>query len=285
MLAAMGRLLASVRRARTPRSARASESGQAVVEAAIILPAMIFLLLCALQVTLMQQARIMVEYAAFNAARVGVVRNMDNGGTGNGAGTSGPMRDAAVLSILPTFGRTDSVPNILVAKAKFEVRDLALKALGLPQIKVAVLNPHKADFGTFGKHLNGQEIDFDDARPAAAPATLLSVQVRYLFELKVPFANKMIQTIWFASQLGVLNTWSGFDLTRPQVGAENSGIDAVSTTGTAALGRGTIQDGIPGGLSVSALAGLAKTNRFYLPVHAWYSMRMQSNPYLKWAAP
>jgi hypothetical protein len=95
----------------------------------------------------------------------------------------------------------------------------------------------------------------------------------------------MIQTIWFASQLGVLDTWRGFDMTRPQAFSENSGIDAVNATGLAAVGRGTIADGIPGGLSVSALAVLARTNRFYLPVHAWYSMRMQSNPYLKWAAP
>jgi TadE-like protein len=259
-----------------------AQSGQAVVEAAIILPAMVFLLLCALQLTQLQQARIMVEYAAFNAARAGIVHNLDNG-TSNGA-SDGPMRDAAVFSILPTFGLTTSVANIAKAKLAYEAQDAVMRGVGLPQVRVAVLNPHVADFARLGGHLNGQEIDFDDLRPQAAPATLLSIQVRYLYELKVPFANKMVQTIWLASQVGLLQLWRGWDLTSPRL-ATQAGPDAVGTTGLAALGKGSIADGIPGGLNVSALAALAKTNRFFLPVSAWYTMRMQSNPYRKWAAP
>src|SRR5438105_32717 len=75
------------------------ESGGAAVEAAIILPALLVLLLCAIQIAQLQQARVMAEYAAFNAARAGIVQNGNNGADG----TSGPMHDAAVLSILPTF--------------------------------------------------------------------------------------------------------------------------------------------------------------------------------------
>ena len=258
------------------------QAGQAVVEAALILPAMIFLILCALQLTQLQQARIMVEYAAFNAARAGIVHNMDNGKS-NGV-SDGPMRDSAVFSILPTFGLTTSVTNIAKAKLQYEVQDTVLRALGLPQVRVAVLNPHVRDFATWGGHLNGQEIDFDDMRPQAAPATLLSLQVRYLYEMKVPFANKMVQSIWLASQVGLLQTWYGWDLTSPRSGGQQGG-DAVGLTGNIALGRGSIADGIPGGLNVSAMAALAKKNRFFLPVNAWYTMRMQSNPYRKWAAP
>ena len=260
------------------------ESGQALVEAALILPAMIFLILCMFQLTLLQQARIMVEYAAFNAARAGVVHNANNGAKGPIGGVDGPMRDAAVWSILPSFGRTDSFTTLGAAKVKYEAHDLALRALGLPQIRVAVLNPHVADFNALGAHLNRQEIDFDDVRPQAQAATLLSLQVRYLFELKVPFANKMVQSIWLASQVGLLRLWQGSDLTSPRF-ASQTGQDAVALTGNAALGRGALADGIPGGLNISALAGLARQNRFYLPVNAWYTMRMQSNPYRNWAAP
>ncbi len=121
-------------------------------------------------------------------------------------------------------------------------------------------------------------------RPAAARATLLSLQVRYLYELKVPFANKVVQSIWFASQLGILATWAGYDMSGPRIG-NTQGADAINTTDNLALGRGAIPDGMPGGLSISALAGLARANKFYLPVNAWYTMRMQSNPYLQWAAP
>ena len=260
------------------------ESGQAVVEAALILPAMIFMLLCMFQVTLLQQARIMVEYAAFNAARAGIVHNANNGTKGPIGAADGPMRDAAVWSILPSFGRTDSFTTLAAAKVQFEAKDLALRAMGLPQIHVAVLNPHLADFNALGAHLNRQEIDFDDQRPQAQTATLLSLQVRYLFELKVPFANKMVQSIWLASQVGLLRLWQGSDLTSPRFASQTGG-DAVQITTGAALGRGALADGIPGGLNLSALAGLANQNRFYLPVNAWYTMRMQSNPYRNWAAP
>jgi len=263
------------------RAAR-GESGQAVVEAAIILPAMIFLILCILQLTLLQQARISVEYAAFNAARVGIVHNMNNGI--DGSDPSGMMRNAAVYSILPSYGRTDSMAAITATQAKYESDDTAMRARGLSIIKVGVLNPHKGDFATFGAHLNGKEIDFDDMRPAALSATLLSIQVRYLFELRVPFANKMIQAIWFASQVGLLNTWTGFDLSNPTIGSA-SGPSAVNTSITAGGGAGILQDGMPGGLNMAALSGLATGGRFYMPVDAWFTMRMQSNPYYQWAAP
>ena len=264
------------------------QSGQALVEAAFILPAMIFMLLCAIQVAQLQQARMMVEYAAFAAARVGIVHDMDNG-TRPG-GENGPMHDAAVLAVLPTIGRTDSFISIAKTLAKFKLVDEpVLAVLGLDPIRVAILNPHRADFAAFGRHLNQREIDFDDMRPAVAPTTLLSVQVRYLYQMNVPFANRMIQAIWFASKVGFfghtdLESWQGADLTGPKV-ASQRGPDAVEVAQVRALGAGRLQDGIPGGLNIPAMALLAQTNHYYLPVDAWYTMRMQSNPFLKWAAP
>jgi len=262
-----------------------AESGQALVEAAFMLPLMLLLILCILQLTLLQQARIMVEYAAFNAARTGIVHNMNNGLDGSdpepGVAT---MRNAAVYSILPAWGRTDSLPAITATLAAYEAANVPLRAAGVPQIKVSVLSPHKADFANFGQHLNQQELDFDDMRPAVTPSTLLSIQVRYLFELRVPFANKMIQAIWLASQLGVLGLWTGFNAATPTVGTA-SGPDAVNSAITAGAALGVIQDGMQGGLNVGAIATLAREGKFYMPVDAWYSMRMQSNPYLQWAAP
>jgi hypothetical protein len=94
----------------------------------------------------------------------------------------------------------------------------------------------------------------------------------------------MVQSIWFASQVGLLRLWQGVDMTGPRIGGQ-AGQDAVALTGNVALGRGTLADGTRSGLNVSAMAVLAKRNRFFLPVNAWYTMRMQSNPYRKWAAP
>jgi hypothetical protein len=251
-----------------------SEDGQAVVEAALVLPAMIFLLLLTIQLTQLQRARILADYAAFAAARTGIVYN----------GDPHKMTDAATLAILPSFGRTDGFLEIGKTLARFRVTEAFLDGLGLPQLRIYVRNPVQADFKEFGQHLDGQEIDFDDVRPGATEATLLSLQVRYLYELRVPFANKLIQTIWLAAHAGLLARWRGWDLTSPRVGTQN-GPDAVAGSRIAAAGT-SVADGTPEGIPIKALitAGNAP-GRFFLPVEAFYTMRMQSNPYLNWARP
>jgi hypothetical protein len=256
------------------------EQGQAVVEAAFILPAMVFLILLTIQLTQLQQARLMVEYAAFSAARTGIVHNGDNGRTN---GFDGPMHDAAALAILPTFGRTDDWGPLGATWVRFQAEDFALRQFGMSQVRVYVLSPVKGDFTALGQHLNGQEIDFDDVRPQAADANLLSIQVRYFYEMKVPFANKLIQTIWMASKSGLLQTWKGADWTSPRLGTQ-TGPDAVALSRAASVGA-NVADGTPEGISLGAMLAASATNRYYLPVEAWYTMRMQSNPYLRWAHP
>src|SRR5438309_2230534 len=114
---------------------RRGEEGQAIVEAAIVLPAIVFLLLLTIQLTQLQQARIMCEYAAFAAARTGIVQNGNNGGSN---GFDGPMHDAAVMAILPTFGRTDGWTHLLQTQVKFKAQDLLLRPFGLSQVRVFV---------------------------------------------------------------------------------------------------------------------------------------------------
>jgi hypothetical protein len=147
---------------------------------------------------------------------------------------------------------------------------------------VSVHSPAVSDFGAWGRHLNGQEIDFDDVRPGATDATLLSLQILYLYELKVPFANKLIQTLWMAAKAGVLEAWQGWDLTSPRFGGQ-AGPDAIRISRAVAASGTAAQ--APGGISVAALAAAGRAGRYYLPVEAFYTMRMQSNPYRKWARP
>ncbi|HEY6909844.1 MAG TPA: TadE/TadG family type IV pilus assembly protein [Myxococcales bacterium] len=248
-----------------------SEDGQAVVEAALVLPAMIFLLLLTIQLTQLQRARILADYAAFAAARTGIVFN----------GDPDKMKDAASLAILPGYGPTDNLTQVGTTLARFKVSEAALTPFGLEQLRIYVRNPVQADFRTFGAHLDAQEIDFDDVRPAAAEATLLSLQVRYLYELRVPFANRMIQAIWMAAHAGLLSMWRGSDWTGPKFGTA-TGPDAVTLSGPLAAGK-TVQDGTPEGIGLTGLYAAAAAGHFYLPVEAFYTMRMQSNPYLKWA--
>jgi hypothetical protein len=213
------------------------EDGQAMVEAALILPALVLVLLLTVQLTQLQRARLLADYAAFAAARTGIVLN----------GDPAKMREAAALAVLPGFGRTDGFEALARTLARFEADDAKLRPLGLDQLRIYVHSPVAADFRAFGQHLFGQEIDFDDVRPGAAEATLLSLQVRWLYELHVPFANQLIQTLWLA------------------------------------LRGPLLRDGTPEGVPATALAAAARAGRYYLPVEAFYTMRMQSNPFLKWA--
>ena len=208
------------------------ENGQAVVEAALVLPALVFLLLAAVQLTQLQQARLLADYAVFAAARAGVVMN----------GDPGKMREAAALAILPAFGATDSLGAIGKTLLRFKAEDAVLAPFGLQQLQIEVHSPAAAEFAKYGQHLNGKELDFDDVRPGATEATLLSLQLRYLYELKVPFANRVVQSLWIAHA-------GEEDVGHPRRGA----------------GRGGARRPV-----LPAGAGL---------LH----MRMQSNPYLKWA--
>src|SRR5512140_1047122 len=126
----------------TIKAVRKGEQGQAVVEAALILPAMISLLLLTIQLTQLQQARIMVEYAAFAAARAGIVMNGNNGSSN---GYDGPMHDAAVIAVLPTFGRTDSITALATTWARFKADETALKPFGIAPLRVYVHNPVAGD--------------------------------------------------------------------------------------------------------------------------------------------
>jgi len=87
---------------------RKAEAGQALVETAILMPVMIFVVLGALQVMLIEHGRVMTEYAAYNAARAGIVHN----------GNWNVMRNAALISALPLYQRTDDPAHFLVAWAK-----------------------------------------------------------------------------------------------------------------------------------------------------------------------
>jgi len=257
---------------------RRGESGQAIVEAALVLPAMIFLILCAIQLTQIQQARLLAEYAAFNAARAGIVHS----------GDPDPMQRAALLSILPSAGRTDSFEEVGKTFAVLAAKNALLDKFGVPLVRVFVHGPRKEDFAKYGAHLNGREIDFDDVRPGATEATLLEIQVRYLYEMRVPFANKIIQAIWMASHIGkgdlrALDAWTGWDLTSPKAFTP-TGEDAVALTQKLAVAS-KFADGTPEGVNLAALSLLGSQGRYYFPVEAFYTMRMQSNPFVKWAHP
>lgn len=91
------------------RSQEDAESGQAMVEAALTLPLMLFCVLGALQLFLLLQARLLAEYAVYRAVRAGSLNH----------GDCRAMTHAAVLSVLPAIDRTDGTDWLARA---FELR-------------------------------------------------------------------------------------------------------------------------------------------------------------------
>ena len=247
------------------------DDGQSVVEGAIVLPAMVFLVLTIMQLTMVQHARIMTAYAAYCAARAGIVFN----------GDKAAMEQAATLALLPTIGRTDKLDTLTTTALKTFTLEKAKRAVfGLPIARVRTLSPTSGVFGTLGKHLGGKEIDFDDVRSSAAQANILQVQVEYFYRMPIPFANQILQNIFFAQRLNMLQYWGGVNMVAPElsVGGMPVGVNAQVVTRFRYPSSG---DPDAWKLIAAAMVGPGAGGGYYFPLKATYSMRMQSNLYLK----
>ncbi len=300
------------------------QSGQAAVETALIMPMMVFFVLGLIQLTMMQQAKLMTEYAAYQAARAGVVWN----------GNNERMHDAAIVALLPTMGHTDTLAHLGETWVKHSIYDTALAQLSwgapVPQtingsnllgfIRVDTVNP--AYFTPIDSvwrlrdGVNWKELDFDgpDSYPEVPfleqkiakffnitppddedkvfrKSTVLQIRLRYWYELKIPFANSVIFLSWYAANADVA-LYGAID--RSSTNKQN----LLGPSGTAnLLGRGKGIKHEKGYASVYrpemlVLWGLANGSiplisnvvgkRYFIPLTATYSMRMQSNFHRKW---
>ena len=299
-----------------------------MVESAIVIPLMTFMILGVLQLAMVQHARIMTEYAAFNAARAGIVWNAD----------PWIMENAAIISLLPTSDKlmdesdlnnpvqmvkkivmrallyqinrklpqaVDMVQNgtdALISKlpgglqgGASSIRDQLLSsaagwadqalqsavksALGgsdLTMVKVQILSPTMGDFGTVYAAGTGAgsnfEIDFDTVRAGSAwrQSTRLSIEVRYLYMMRIPFANWIIHQAWRAHRAGVRLYGA--------VHAAHTDSAQSSIFSQKIGGRNQIISGMPTNLE-TVLGNLASAGVYLVPLRAQYTMRMQSNPY------
>ena len=288
------------------------------VEAAIVMPMMVFLTLGILQLTMVQHAKLMTEYAAYQAARAGIVWN----------GNPMRMHDAAVIALLPTFGRTDTLTRIGTTWERQQqvdeiLRQAAWNAADVPQpndlnganlfgmVRVDTLSPaYFSPIDSMWKlreQANWKELDFDgpetypevpaldaklpnffnlalpdDAQEAYRKSTRLTIRLRYWYEMRVPFANQVIFTTWYATNAGVV---LGGILGGPTTGREGlmqqavgishqKGFNTVYAPEMWALWR--IANG------EEAISGQLGGKKYYLPLTATHTMRMQSNFHRKW---
>ncbi|HEY0839984.1 MAG TPA: hypothetical protein VGD74_07345, partial [Vulgatibacter sp.] len=170
-------------------------------------------------------------------------------------------------------------------------------ALTFPGVHVHILNPHwPSHQDAFDVGADREELDFDRMDDAARDANVLTIQVQYWFELKIPFADWMIWHAWTAARSGLSATGSISD---PGVAWKSLGRQSIVTAGSelpfagaaAALAesfhddernRGAAYRPLrPASLQAMLASGLAPLDRnrrgFFIPIVAHHSMRMQSN--------
>jgi hypothetical protein len=223
------------------------------------------------------------------------------------------------VALLPTQGRTDGLERLAGTWTRARLQDEALRSLAWPtkdaevpaevngaplfgQVRVDLVGPSglpAARGGRPGSDGRWEELDFDGPRRggderAYREATVLSVRVRYWYELRVPFAQWIVFTAWWAANAGVA---LGGALHAPTLNAKarltnrRGGLREVGLAPVRGLGNQRGHDtlhrsemAVLWGLATGALPLVpGRAGRHYfIPLSATYSMRMQSNVYSKW---
>lgn len=144
------------------------QSGQAAVEAALVLPLVVFAVVGTLQLFMLLQARVAAEYAVFRAVRAGSLSH----------GDCKAMTHAALVTLLPTLTRTDGPDAFVDAFARHRDNryDVQATAHDGPIIELFREEP---------SNVPREDLAFDD------PGRLVRIEARMLFwyRLKVPFAD------------------------------------------------------------------------------------------------
>lgn len=283
--------------------------GQATIESALVLPLMVALVLGLLQLALIEQARLMTEYAAFQAARAGIVWN----------GNSERMHDAALLALLPTMGRTDGWSALAATWQRQRRADAQLQSLpwGVAKtevngqsltgrLRVDTITPSSAAAShRLWKAEVAHELDFDGVQTypespaleqhlerffdlrkadpdevAYREATLLQIRLRYWYELQVPFASQVIFLAWYATNADVALFGAIDRSTTARQNALGSSGDAraLKLHGKGLAGVQPSEMFVLWDLAFGALP----PRRVFLPLQATHSMRLQSSFFEKW---
>lgn len=221
-------------------SARGGDSGQAVLEAALTLPLFVFLMLGTMQLFLLLQARVLAEYAVFRAVRVGSTNSA----------SCGPMLDAAVLALLPSF-RTylqggdpaaelaqDWRRHSRVGGYQYQDRYRAGASVQKTLSRSIVLMQRRFTRGL------GNEQEFDQP----GPPQRLEVRMVFWYPMRIPFAN------WVFSKMVL-----GYSAVNPLLVTQKADWRGVGLNGYAGV-----------------VADRASAGEYVLPIIAEYGMRMMS---------
>lgn len=178
-----------------------SDSGQALVETAIVMPLFVFLLLGTIQLGLLHQAHLLTHYAAYKAVRAGSLNHADRD----------VMRRAAAAALLPMIswqdnGRENVMPVTSAVSYVQKVQMVRAMALAVAPVEVTVCGPTRNNVrATTGidpaARRAAQEIQFDaplniaQADWRASDRTKLRIEVTFNYRMPIPFANMILYKI------------------------------------------------------------------------------------------
>lgn len=162
-----------------------------MVEFLIVIPLLLLILLGTLQFALIYQAKITLNYAAFEAARAGSLNNVRDYA----------MYNALARALAPIHTHADTIDAY--KQGREQVRDEIAGGYAL----IEVINPSPDSFSDFGNIVDGRTyIPNDnliyrgagvgtDSNQTIQDANLLKIQVYYCYELMVPFVNRILWTM------------------------------------------------------------------------------------------
>ena len=159
---------------------RRDETGAALTETAITIMVFLMIILGIIQVTLVINAKLMVNYAAYHAARAGIVHN----------GRQEEMDKAAAAALAPLFSGAPNYASLALGYGQ------ARGAVAIGLVQVEILSPSAARFSSnydkrFFPELNRYGEPPSDR--ALLDDNLLIVKVTYYYPLKIPLINQILR--------------------------------------------------------------------------------------------
>lgn len=162
------------------KNLRENETGAAIAETAITIMTFLLVILGIMQVTLVINAKFLVNYAAYCAARAGIVHN----------GDLKEMKRAAAMALTPFFASSKSLSSLGFGY---------LQALTSPALRVEILSPaperftdkyKKRFFPTLQRY---GEVENDKTW---LDENLLAVKVTYAYPLQIPLINQILSPLF-----------------------------------------------------------------------------------------
>lgn len=163
---------------------RRSETGAALAETAITIMTFLIIILGIIQISLVINAKLLVNYAAYCAARAGIVHN----------GEQRQMENAAALALSPLFTGSPSLAGVAqgYGRAQLELLKGNLPFMG---INVEILSPGPERFRDDYKKRFFPELQrYGEAPkdPSFLDDNLLVVRVIYFYPLRIPVINTLL---------------------------------------------------------------------------------------------